>query len=138
MSERPTPLDKAVEVVLTAGLLISAALLVLGLVRGQTSTLQAGVLLLLLTPLARVVVVTIGLLKRRDWFFALASLWILCVLLSSLWVAWNARGADRGAAVPSPLRVAEPERLVRHATRNSLARACLSDGRARRRSHSHS
>ena len=89
MRAQPTPLDKAVEVVLTTGLLISGGLLIVGLVTGQASTLKAGILLLMLTPLARVVLVTGGLLKRRDWFFALASLWILCVLLSSLWVAFR-------------------------------------------------
>jgi len=87
--EQPTPLDRVVEIVLTTGLLLSSILLLLGLVRGQASALTAGILLLMLTPLARVVVVTVGLLKRRDWFFASASLWILGVLLSSLWVAFR-------------------------------------------------
>jgi uncharacterized membrane protein len=44
-------------------------------------------LVLLLTPAARVVVVTAGLLQRRDWLFALVSLWILAVLGSSFYVA---------------------------------------------------
>ena len=112
MSPRPTPLDKAVEIVLITGLLASGSLLLVGLARGQVSTLRAGVVLLMLTPLARVVVVTVGLLRRRDWFFALASLWILCVLLSSLWVAYAAE-KDRKASTtrgnawysgPLPLR----------------------------------
>ena len=89
MSDGPTTLDRVIELVLTVGLVLSATLLVVGLVRGQASALRAGILLLMLTPLARVVVVTVGLLKRRDWFFALASLWILGVLLSSLWVAFR-------------------------------------------------
>ena len=46
-------------------------------------------MLLLLTPVARVVVVTIDLLRRRDWVFAATSAWILGVLLFSLFVAWG-------------------------------------------------
>jgi uncharacterized membrane protein len=103
VSDGPTGLDKVIELVLTVGLALSGALLLLGLVSGGRSTLQAGVLLLMLTPLARVVVVTAGLFRRKDWLFALASLWILCVLLSSLWVGFRERGATRGnGASPSP------------------------------------
>jgi uncharacterized membrane protein len=124
VNDGPTSLDKVIELVLTVGLALSGALLLLGLVSGGRSTLQAGVFLLMLTPLARVVVVTAGLFRRKDWLFALASLWILCVLLSSLWVGFRERGATRGNGTsPSPVRVAEPERLIRHAKRNSLARA---------------
>jgi hypothetical protein len=102
VSEGPTPLDKAVELVLTTGLLVSGSLLLAGLVGGRLSLLRAGILLLLLTPLARVVVVTVALLRRKDWLFALASLWILAVLLSSLWVAYKIeRGQVRSGGHPA-------------------------------------
>lgn len=99
MSQKPSPLDRAVELVLTTGLAVSSALLLAGLITGKTATLRAGVLLLLLTPVARVIVVTVGLIKRRDWLFALTSLWIFGVLLSSLWIAGQ---AERNRTLPKP------------------------------------
>lgn len=85
----PSRLDRVVEVVLTAGLAASALLMLAGLAAPRPSLLRLGVLVLLLTPVARVVVVTAGLLHRRDWAFALVSLWILGVLASSFYVAWT-------------------------------------------------
>lgn len=85
MSE--TRLDRAVEAVLSGGLLLSAALLVGGLLLGSEPALRWGVMLLMATPAARVVVLTVGLLLRRDWAFALVSLWILSVLAASVLVA---------------------------------------------------
>jgi uncharacterized membrane protein len=82
-------LDEVIEAVLTGGLGISSALLLAGLVFSRPSLLTAGIVLLLLTPVARVVVVTIDLLRRRDWVFAATSAWILGVLLFSLFVAWG-------------------------------------------------
>jgi uncharacterized membrane protein len=84
----PTRLDRAVEVVLTAGLAVSALLLLAGLLAGRSRLLWWGILLLILTPVSRVVVVTVGLLHRRDWPFAAVSLWILGVLAFSFWVAF--------------------------------------------------
>jgi uncharacterized membrane protein len=82
-------LDLLVEGVLTAGLLASAALLIDGLARGDQSALHLGFVLLVGTPIARVVVVTLGLLFERDWLFALVSFWVLVVLGSSAWVAYH-------------------------------------------------
>ena len=95
----PTALDRVVEVVLTAGLLGSAALLLAGLVGSRPRLLSLGVLVLLLTPMARVLVVTVGLFHRRDWVFAAVSLWILGVLAFSLYGAFvvEARRARPGA-----------------------------------------
>lgn len=84
----PTRLDLAVEVVLTAGLALSALLLLGGLLAGRPRPLWWGILLLILTPVSRVVVVTVGLLHRRDWLFGAVSLWILSVLAFSFWVAF--------------------------------------------------
>jgi len=82
-------LDEVIEAVLTGGLAISSALLLAGLLLARPGLLTAGIVLLLMTPVARVVVVTIDLVRRRDWVFAATSAWILGVLLFSLFVAWG-------------------------------------------------
>lgn len=79
-------LDRVIEIALTVGLLASGALLVLGLVWGQPGALRAGIVILMCTPVLRVVVVAVGLAFERDWAFVAISLWILGVLLSSLHV----------------------------------------------------
>jgi uncharacterized membrane protein len=84
---RPSPLERTIEVVLMGGLLVAAALLVLGLALERTVFLKWGILVLMTTPAARAVVVTVGLLRERDWLFAAVSLWILAVLASSAYVA---------------------------------------------------
>ena len=92
MSEA-TELDRVIEVVLTAGLLASSVLLAAGLFTGRHGLLSAGMMMLMLTPVARVVVVTIDLVRQRDWTFAATSAWILGVLLFSLYVAWRLQAA---------------------------------------------
>ena len=87
MTGRPWLLNRAIEAVLTAGVLASGALMLAGLGLEQTRLLRWGIVVLMLTPVARVVVVTLGLALERDWAFALISLWILGVLASSLYVA---------------------------------------------------
>lgn len=72
---------------LTAGLAVSGLLLVAGLVLGSTAPLWWGVLLLILTPVVRVLVVTVGLILDHDWLFASVSLFVLGVLLSSVYVS---------------------------------------------------
>ena len=84
-------LDRAVEVTLTTGLGVSATMLVLGLVLGRPDLLRWGIVLLMLTPVARVVVVTVGFLWRRDLLFGLVSLWILGILAMSMWVGLGLR-----------------------------------------------
>jgi uncharacterized membrane protein len=54
------------------------------LLLGRQDPLRWGAILLMLTPVARVVVVTIALLARRDVAFGAISLWILVVLTTSL------------------------------------------------------
>lgn len=87
MNGRPASLDRAIEVVLMAGLLASAGLLVAGLALDRLVLLKWGILVLMMTPVARVVVVTVGMLHEKDWLFAAVSLWILSVLGSSLYFA---------------------------------------------------
>jgi uncharacterized membrane protein len=92
-----------VERVLTGGLLASAALLVTGLLLGRVGVLRAGLILLMLTPVTRVVVVTIGLLRRRDLVFGLVSLWILAVLASGMYVAFRVESRrSTPPATPAP------------------------------------
>jgi uncharacterized membrane protein len=87
VSEGPTGLERTIEVVLTGGLLASAALLLAGLGLDRALLLKWGILILMATPVARVVVVTAGLLREKDWLFAAVSFWILAVLGSSLYFA---------------------------------------------------
>jgi len=84
---RVRALERVVEVALTAGVAVSGLLLVAGLVLGSTAPLWWGVLLLILTPVARVLVVTVGLILDHDWLFAGVSLFVLGVLLSSVYVS---------------------------------------------------
>jgi uncharacterized membrane protein len=87
VSEGPTGLERTIEVVLTAGLLASGGLLLAGLALERDLLLKWGILILMATPVARVVVVTVGLLRERDWLFASVSFWILAVLGSSIYFA---------------------------------------------------
>jgi len=80
-------LDRAVEGVLTLGLMIGALLLLTGLALGQLPPLRWGIVTLMLTPVARVVVVTIGMFLRRDLVFGFLSLGILLVLATSIVVS---------------------------------------------------
>jgi len=79
-------LDRVIEIALTLGLVASGALLVYGLAWSHPSALRAGIVILMFTPVLRVVVVAVGLAFERDWTFVAISLWILGVLLSSLHV----------------------------------------------------
>jgi uncharacterized membrane protein len=82
-----SPLERAIETVLTAGLAASAGLLVVGLAGGWPEGLRWGVVLLMLTPVVRVIVLTLGLLLRRDWLFGFVSLFVLAVLVSGIAVS---------------------------------------------------
>ena len=87
MSSRIRTLERIVEAALTAGVAGSGLLLVAGLVLGSAAPLWWGVLLLILTPVVRVLVVTVGLILDHDWLFAGVSLFVLGVLLSSVYVS---------------------------------------------------
>ena len=87
MNSQVRMLERIVEVALTAGVAVSGLLLVAGLVLGATAPLWWGVLLLMVTPVARVLVVTVGLILDHDWLFAGISLFVLGVLLSSVYVS---------------------------------------------------
>lgn len=87
MSAHARTLERIVEVALTAGVFMSGLLLVAGLVLGSPGPMWWGVLLLIATPVLRVVVVTVGLVLDDDWLFTAVSLFVLGVLLSSIHIS---------------------------------------------------
>jgi len=89
VNERLLALERTVEAVLTTGLALASGLLLFGLARSQGAALRAGIVILMFTPVARVLLVTLGLLKERDVLFGLLSAFVLAVLASSVWVAFR-------------------------------------------------
>jgi uncharacterized membrane protein len=77
-------LEKSVEWVLTAGVVTSGALLLVGLSLGREPLLRAGVLLLMATPVVRVVVLTFGLFREGDRRFGFVSLTVLAILAAGI------------------------------------------------------
>jgi len=73
---------------LGAGLAIA---LTLGTGAASTFLLTAGVLLLLATPIARVVVSSVAYARRRDWLFTALTLIVLAQLIASIAAALRAR-----------------------------------------------
>jgi uncharacterized membrane protein len=86
-AERGVRIERVIEGALTVGLLLSSSLFILGLALGTSAPLKWGILLLMLTPVARVVILTVGLLHERDFRFGLVSLFVLGVLLSGIVVS---------------------------------------------------
>jgi len=84
---RVEQLEDVIEKSLKAGLGLSTALLVVGLVLGMPAPLRWGLLLLMLTPVVRVAVVTVGLALEGDWTFTFVSLFVLAVLGAGIWLA---------------------------------------------------
>jgi uncharacterized membrane protein len=76
-------LERAVELALSVGVAASALLLLAGLFAGNPTLLKAGVLLLMCTPVARVLVLTAGLFLEGDRRFGLVSLTVLAILTTS-------------------------------------------------------
>lgn len=89
MSEPLATLERAIEVALTVGVAVSGLLLLAGLSLGAPTPLRLGILLLMFTPVARVLVVTVGLFAQRDWLFGATSLFVLAVLASGVWVGFH-------------------------------------------------
>ena len=108
MKRRGVRIESLIEVALTVGLLASTALFVAGLALGSSGLLKWGILLLMLTPVARVVILTAGLFRERDALFGLVSLFVLGVLLSGIVVSARLRpGATLAGATsvtPPPPR----------------------------------
>jgi hypothetical protein len=91
-------MEIAIEVALAGGILVSAGFLVWGLAFRSPAALQWGLIILMLTPVARVVIMTAGLFQQRDLVFGPVSLVILAVLFSSLYTAVQIAGARRTSA----------------------------------------
>jgi uncharacterized membrane protein len=87
MSGSRLTLERTLEGALTLGLLASSALLLAGLVRADPALLRAGTLVLMATPVVRVVLVTLGLWRRGDVLFAGLSAFVLAVLALSAFLA---------------------------------------------------
>jgi uncharacterized membrane protein len=81
--------------ILTAGVLASAGLLAAGLLLqllgvepdASAAFTHAGLIVLMATPVARVVVSVIEYLVERDWLFAMLTTVVLLILLGSLVVS---------------------------------------------------
>jgi uncharacterized membrane protein len=89
--------EVAVGRLLGIGVLVSSACLAAGLVSalasGETgfprALLSAGLVLLMATPVARVVLSAVSYLRRRDWVFAILTLIVLLQLIASVIVAFR-------------------------------------------------
>ena len=87
MTGRVEYLEDVIEKALKVGLALSTGLLLAGLILDVAGFLRWGILLLMLTPVARVAVVTVGLAIERDWTFTIVSFVVLAILASGIWVA---------------------------------------------------
>ncbi len=82
-------LERAIGVVLRAGVIASSLALAIGLLlqfmhaSGAQLLLHAGILTLLATPVARVVVSIVGYIRARDWTFSILTAIVLLELLAS-------------------------------------------------------
>ncbi len=93
---RVGPLEQWVGAVLRVGVMASSACLAVGLVlvliygeRGAAGILlHIGIIVLLATPVARVVVSTVQYVIARDWTFTLLTLIVLVELMASVVAAF--------------------------------------------------
>ena len=82
-------LERTIGAVLRAGVIASSLALAVGLllqfmnVPGAQPLLHAGILTLLATPVARVVVSIVGYIHERDWTFSTLTAIVLLELLAS-------------------------------------------------------
>ena len=68
-------------------LAIAGPLLLAGLVAHSTHLLQAGVLVVMVTPLVGVIIVAGSMVVARDWPFTAVALVVIAILVSSLYAA---------------------------------------------------
>ena len=93
--ERLQRLEHLLGRLLFAGAMVSTALLAMGLAlwmlgfrdRISGPFLHAGLVVLMATPMARVLVSFVAYLRERDWFFAATTLAVLAVLVATVAVA---------------------------------------------------
>lgn len=101
-------MELSIEVALAGGILVSAGLMAWGLYASAPQALRWGLLILICTPVARVVILVIGLFEQRDFVFGPVSLVILAVLASSFYTAVQIAAARRAAPVPLSAPAATP------------------------------
>lgn len=87
---------------LSAGVMLSAMCLLAGLALTMLDRavgpehaaphplLHVGLIMLIATPVLRVIVALVEDVRARNWFFALATLVVLTVLAGTVYVAWRA------------------------------------------------
>jgi uncharacterized membrane protein len=80
--------------VIVSTILFAAGLAIAVVAGGSLSTglLHAGLIVLMATPFARVVVSVVEYVRERDWFFAATTLAVLAVLVATLVVAIRTAG----------------------------------------------
>jgi uncharacterized membrane protein len=89
--ERTAPLERIIGTVLRAGVMASSVCLAAGLVLSLATgggalsgfLLNAGIIVLLATPVARVIVSTVQYVAERDWAFATLTVIVLVELMAS-------------------------------------------------------
>ena len=84
--------------VYSGALAVAGPLLLAGLVLDAPGLLDAGVLVVMTTPVAGIVIVAAAMVKARDWTYAAVALAVIAILGSSLYAAARARGARPPAA----------------------------------------
>jgi uncharacterized membrane protein len=89
-----TPFEHLLGRTLHAGIVVSTGLLAIGLLlalaapgRVADLLLQSGLLVLMGTPMARVLLSCAEYLRQRDWFFAANAFGVLVVLAITIWQA---------------------------------------------------
>lgn len=83
--------ERVLQVVYTGALLVAGPLLLAGLLLHRTQLLQAGVLTVMVTPLAGAVILAAAMAIARDWRFTAVALLVLGILASSLYAAARLR-----------------------------------------------
>ena len=86
MNDAFARLSRWLEAILSVGLVASAGILLAGLVRGSDATLRAGLVVLVATPVTRVLAVACGFAYARDWLFASLSFVVLARLSAGAWL----------------------------------------------------
>lgn len=100
MNQSDASLEIAIGRILQLGILVSSVCLALGLAltlgRGDSPVsrrlLVTGILVLLATPAARVVISVVDYARERDWAFVVFTLIVLLELAGSVaaaWYGWN-------------------------------------------------
>jgi uncharacterized membrane protein len=83
--------ERVLQIVYTAALLVAGPLLLAGLLLHEIHLLQAGVLTVMITPLAGAVILAVAMAVARDWRFTAVALMVLAILASSLYAAARLR-----------------------------------------------